>query len=160
MAGMGVMSPSTPATPTQHRGVSGVPAGLKSTFSKLFGSTWGDSNSPESGGGLIAAFRAMMPKNGSLSGSSSSDLTPMGSGFSGYDSPMSPLSQANSYNPLPPPSPGRRSTLLAVCPQLPPSMQRREWCLDDYSVNDTDLLYKGYASRGKWRWCLITRRGR
>jgi hypothetical protein len=58
----GEVAPSTP---------SGVPAGLKSTFSKIFGSTWGSDNSgnADSGGGLIAAFRAMMPKSGSLSGS-------------------------------------------------------------------------------------------
>jgi hypothetical protein len=56
------VAPSTP---------SGVPAGLKSTFSKIFGSTWGSDNSgnAESGGGLIAAFRAMMPKTGSQDGS-------------------------------------------------------------------------------------------
>ncbi len=51
--------------------VSAVPAGLKSTFSKLFGSSWTSNETPDSpagsghGGGLIAAFRAMMPKSGS-----------------------------------------------------------------------------------------------
>jgi hypothetical protein len=49
--------------------------------------------------------------------------------------------------PLPPTSPGGKSTLLAVCPQLPPSMQRKEWCLEDYVI--TDKLYKGYASMGE-----------
>lgn len=45
-----------------------VPAGLKSTFSKIFSSNWGSENSgsgssvDSAGGGLIAAFRAMMPK--------------------------------------------------------------------------------------------------
>lgn len=47
----------------------------------------------------------------------------------------------------PPISPGRQSKLLAVCPQLPPSMQRPEWCLADYTV--VDRLYKGYASKGE-----------
>ncbi|WIA10385.1 hypothetical protein OEZ85_010577 [Tetradesmus obliquus] len=123
-------APSTP---------SGVPAGLKSTFSKIFGSTWGSDNSgnADSGGGLIAAFRAMMPKSGSLSGSDASGV----SSRSGCDSPLSP---AQSYQAPPPPSPGRKSTLLAMCPQLPPSMHRKEWCLDDYII--TDKLYKGYAS--------------
>jgi hypothetical protein len=37
--------------------------------------------------------------------------------------------------------------MLAVCPQLPPSMHRKEWCLDDYII--TDKLYKGYASMGE-----------
>jgi hypothetical protein len=44
-------------------------------------------------------------------------------------------------------SPGRKSTLLAICRHLPPSMQRTEWCLDDYVI--TDKLYKGYASMGE-----------
>jgi hypothetical protein len=45
-----------------------VPAGLRSTFSKLFSSNWGSessgsgSSADSGGGGLIAAFRAMMPK--------------------------------------------------------------------------------------------------
>lgn len=51
------------------------------------------------------------------------------------------------YSAPPPVSPGRKSTLLAICRQLPPSMQRTEWCLDDYVI--TDKLYKGYASMGE-----------
>lgn len=52
----------------------GVQGGLKSTFNKLFGSNWGGSESSSSSGegghGLIAAFRAIMPKtSGSQSGS-------------------------------------------------------------------------------------------
>lgn len=54
----------------------------------------------------------------------------------------------SAYMPPPPLSPGRRSTLLAICRQLPPSMQRAEWCLDDYII--TDKLYKGYASMGEF----------
>lgn len=34
-----------------------------------------------------------------------------------------------------------------MCPQLPPSMHRKEWCLNDYII--TDKLYKGYASMGE-----------
>jgi hypothetical protein len=47
----------------------------------------------------------------------------------------------------PPPTPGSKSTILALCPQIPPSMQRAEWCLDDYIV--MEKLYKGYASVGE-----------
>lgn len=54
--------------------------------------------------------------------------------------------QRPSYLP-PPESPGRKSTLLAVCPHLPPSMQRAEWCMDDFEVGEK--LYKGYASVGE-----------
>jgi hypothetical protein len=49
---------------------------------------------------------------------------------------------------------GRKSTLLALCPQLPPSMQRSEWCLDDYAV--TEKLYKGYASVGAFFAFLLS----
>lgn len=102
---------------------------------------------------LTAAFVRLhhLPQycHGLCAFAASADLSTTGSAMSGYDSPMSPLSQANSYNPPGPGSPGRRSTLLAVCPQLPPSMQRNEWCLDDYVI--TDKLYKGYASMGEWR---------
>jgi hypothetical protein len=62
---------------------------------------------------------------------------------------MSNSSVASPHASLGPPpiSPGRRSTLLAVCPQLPPSMQRAEWCFDDYVI--MQKLYKGYASEGE-----------
>ncbi len=49
--------------------------------------------------------------------------------------------------PPPPPLPGHKSTILAICPQLPPSMQRAEWCLDDYVI--MEKLYTGYASVGE-----------
>jgi serine/threonine protein kinase len=49
----------------------------------------------------------------------------------------------------PPASPGRKSQLLALCPHLPPSMQRAEWCMDDFIV--MEKLYKGYASVGAHR---------
>jgi hypothetical protein len=52
----------------------------------------------------------------------------------------------------PPPAPGARSQLLALCPHLPPSMQRTEWCLDDFIV--LEKLYKGYASVGESRGAL------
>ncbi len=48
--------------------------------------------------------------------------------------------------PPPPITDGRKSTMLAICPQLPPSMQRPEWCMDDYTI--MDKLYTGYASTG------------
>jgi hypothetical protein len=41
-----------------------------------------------------------------------------------------------------------------MCPQLPPSMHRKEWCLDDYII--TDKLYKGYASMGEQQHILAT----
>lgn len=59
----------------------------------------------------------------------------------------------SAYMGPPPCSPGRKSTLLAICRQLPPSMQRSEWCLDDYII--TDKLYKGYASMGESRNCGV-----
>jgi len=76
------MSTDAPGTPAQHHVVEAapaapqgqsVPSGLKNTFNKIFGSNWGtesSSNSGEGGHGLIAAFRAIMPKtSGSQSGS-------------------------------------------------------------------------------------------
>lgn len=76
------MSSEAPSTPAQHPAAEASPAspqgqsapsGLKNTLNKIFGSSWGSetsSNSPEGGHGLIAAFRAIMPKtSGSQSGS-------------------------------------------------------------------------------------------
>lgn len=80
---MSVDAPGTPSVAQQQLAAAAaevspapVPSGLKNTFSKIFGSNWGtgsetSSNSGESSGhGLIAAFRAIMPKtSGSQSGS-------------------------------------------------------------------------------------------
>ena len=74
------MSSDVPSTPAQHADGApatpqgqGVPSGIKNTFNKIFGSNWGSessSSSGEGGHGLIAAFRAIMPKTtGSQSGS-------------------------------------------------------------------------------------------
>jgi hypothetical protein len=70
-----------------------------------------------------------------------------GSGLSRFNSSIDASRSSSAYMAPPPISPGRRSTLLAICQQLPPSMQRAEWCLDDYII--TDKLYKGYASMGE-----------
>lgn len=78
--------------------------------------------------------------------------TPEGSGPSRYNSSMDAPRTNSFYSAPPPVSPGRKSTLLAICRQLPPSMQRTEWCLDDYII--TDKLYKGYASMGKQKTVL------
>eukprot|EP00775_Hariotina_reticulata_P011671 gene11671-11814_t len=121
-----------------------VPAGLKSTFSKLFSSNWGSENSgscssvDSAGGGLIAAFRAMMPKTSNSDSDGSSASSRYGSNVD------TPRSTSSVYSAPPPASPGRRSTLLALCPQLPPSMHRKDWCLNDYVV--LEKLYNGYAS--------------
>ncbi len=51
-------------------------------------------------------------------------------------------------SPAPPPiEPGRKSTMLCLNPTIPPSMQRSEWCLDDYILQEK--IYKGYASNGR-----------
>jgi hypothetical protein len=111
----------------------------KKTIGKLFGSggsgsggeaaaAWsnggssgrGALGSPQ-GSGLIAAFRAIIPK---ASGSSAPGAAAGGAG-----------------------EPGGRTTVLAVCPHLPPSMQRAEWRTDDFII--TDKLYTGYASVGE-----------
>lgn len=70
------MSSDAPTTPAQHAAEApqqGASSGIKSTFNKLFGSNWGSESSSSSGEGshgLIAAFRAIMPKtSGSQSGS-------------------------------------------------------------------------------------------
>lgn len=69
----GLAAAASEATPPASPAGQGMPSGLKSTFSKLFGSNWGSessSSSGEGGHGLIAAFRAIMPKkSGSQSGS-------------------------------------------------------------------------------------------
>jgi hypothetical protein len=50
----------------------------------------------------------------------------------------------------PAPAPERpappRTKLLALCPTVPPAMQREGWCMSDYVV--MEKLYKGYASKG------------
>jgi hypothetical protein len=74
-----------------------------------------------------------------------------GSGTSRYNSSLDTPRTNSAYMAPPPVSPGRKSTLLAICRQLPPSMQRAEWCLDDYII--TDKLYKGYASMGECLSC-------
>lgn len=73
--------------------------------------------------------------------------TPEGSAGSRLTSGLETPRTNSAYMGPPPVSPGRKSTLLAICRQLPPSMQRVEWCLDDYII--TDKLYKGYASMGE-----------
>ena len=42
---------------------------------------------------------------------------------------------------------GKRSVVLAMCDTVPPTMQRAEWVMDDYTV--LDKLYTGYASVGE-----------
>jgi hypothetical protein len=73
----GLAAAASEATPPASPAGQGMPSGLKSTFSKLFGSNWGSessSSSGEGGHGLIAAFRAIMPKtSGSQSGSGALD---------------------------------------------------------------------------------------
>jgi hypothetical protein len=39
-----------------------------------------------------------------------------------------------------------QSKLLALCPTVPPSMQRDVWCIADYEI--LEKLYTGYASKG------------
>jgi len=114
----------------------------KKTLGKLFGGgngniSSGSGQAPASpnGSGLIAAFRAIIPKTSNESTVSMAT-----------DNTAPTPQQQPSFAP-PPPSPGRKSTLLAICPHLPPSMQRAEWCLDDYVV--MDKLYTGYASVGE-----------
>lgn len=77
------MSTDMPGTPAQQQAAAdaapaspqgqNVQSGIKNTFNKIFGSTWGSESSgssAEGGSGLIAAFRAIMPKtSGSRSGS-------------------------------------------------------------------------------------------
>jgi hypothetical protein len=75
--------------------------------------------------------------------------THAGSGPSRFNSSLDAGRSSSPYAAPPPASSGRKSTLLAICRQLPPSMQRAEWCLDDYVI--TDKLYKGYASMGEQR---------
>jgi hypothetical protein len=41
---------------------------------------------------------------------------------------------------------GRGTKLLALCPTVPPSMQRDVWCIADYEI--VQKLYTGYASKG------------
>jgi hypothetical protein len=45
--------------------------------------------------------------------------------------------------------PRPRTKLLALCPTVPPAMQREGWCMSDYVV--LEKLYKGYASKGARR---------
>lgn len=53
--------------------------------------------------------------------------------------------------PAPAPEPAKprsHTKLLALCPTVPPSMQRDCWCMADYEV--LEKLYTGYASKGEW----------
>jgi hypothetical protein len=49
-----------------------------------------------------------------------------------------------------------KARLLALCPTVPPSMQRDVWCIADYEI--LEKLYTGYASKGGSR--LGSRLGR
>ena len=56
-----------------------------------------------------------------------------------------PVQQAAAKQPQPSnmrPHPGLQ--MLSLAPTVPPRMQRREWCLDDYTI--LEKLYTGYAS--------------
>ena len=148
-------SPASPAAPAAPQPPAAVaPAGsftaAKKTLGRLFAGvsalsldSAGGAPSPLSpsgaGAGLIAAFRSMMPAKTTSSGAAANNSSSSSASAGGAAPPVGAA--------LTPPAAARRSRLLAVCPQLPPSMQRAEWCLDDYVVHDK--LYTGYASVGE-----------
>jgi hypothetical protein len=76
-----------------------------------------------------------------------------------------PAPAAPQPKPSPAPAPQRPAAplrgpakLLALCPTVPPAMQREVWCLSDYQV--LEKLYTGYASKGGRRAAWGPRRAR
>lgn len=90
--------------------------------------------------GLIGAHRPGAPAG---SGSSFTSAK----GYAAWAAAASPTAADAAAQQAPAAAP--RSRLLALCPTVPPAMQRSEWCLDDYQV--LEKLYTGYASKGERR---------
>ncbi|KAI8467295.1 MAG: kinase-like domain-containing protein [Monoraphidium minutum] len=134
--------------PGSPLGYSSLSAATKKTLGKLFGGSGSSDGAvaPAAGGGgstnssgLIAAFRSIIPKTSNASAS------PDGADARGSGAGQRQQQQAAAAAaPQPSAAPAPRSTLLAVCPHLPPSMQRAEWSLADFEV--LEKLYTGYAS--------------